>query len=255
MGKNLSSRTPRGMITLFCAALFLWQAASPSSRANGQTLSGPIIRIKDDAVPPPKCEMSNGSAYPESDSTHRSDYPSTASVSGTGPSRVIAGLPPVLARIDGETTQNSDELGTQMVFQQDRPKKETVACTIGVGNVEQNKIDGKHDKIDAKHGDVRFKVLNTDCPSGGSTTVTVGIAPFETTGNLAVIGYTPSNTKNVTVPAPGTQSNQETIQFTLSGAGSTKFKVAITACNGESCTSQNWTLNPSSRDTNAVNYP
>jgi hypothetical protein len=112
--------------------------------------------------------------------------------------------------------------------------------------------DPENQYINATNGRVRFKLSNTTCPVGGS--VTVGITPIPN-GGLSNFVYDPSNTINVSLPAPGNPTPWQNIDYSLSGQGSVYFEVRVVACAGEDCTTKKWSVTPVVRNTNAVNFP
>lgn len=125
------------------------------------------------------------------------------------------------------------------------------SCAILVAQAEARKKRTEK----GNQGEIGFRVSNSGCPSGGENVVTVGIAPLDITGTLGIKSYEPSSSLDVPVPASGMVSSEQTIVFDVSGAGTIKFQVSITQCNGESCTDLNWEVTRNHLQTNEVRFP
>lgn len=68
---------------------------------------------------------------------------------------------------------------------------------------------------------------------------------------IGCAGWDPPPPVNVAVSEPGTASNQ-TLSFSISGSGTTKFMVLIDLCNGQNCDDLKWTVKPNNVETNTV---
>lgn len=134
----------------------------------------------------------------------------------------------------------------QFDFLQSSPRQVASSCTVGVTNVAFNKVS-------STKGAVRFRVTNTNCPSGA---VTVAIAPLDITGTLSITSYNPAGgVDDVGVPGGGGLSPEQTYTVNVSGAGTVKFQVSITQCNGQSCSDLKWDRSPNNVQTGVQTFP
>lgn len=123
-------------------------------------------------------------------------------------------------------------------------------CVIGMGLAFADVTINKDRKNDTTTGNVKFSITNRDCPHGDGNQVRVGVAPIDPQG-VMVTGWEPPPPVNVAVPEPGTASNQ-ILSFSVSGRGTTKFRVLIDLCNGQNCDDLKWTVKPNNVETNTV---
>jgi hypothetical protein len=126
-------------------------------------------------------------------------------------------------------------------------------CLLGIANPEARVKSDKSGQ-NGYQGEVRFRITNLNCPSGGANRVRVGAGPIETTGTLTVTGWKGTNILNVIVPPPGLVTEIQTLEFQVEGSGSVKFQLSIDLCNGQDCKKLEWTLSPNNVPTDPISF-
>jgi len=130
------------------------------------------------------------------------------------------------------------------------------ACTIGVNSVQAN--ESPEIPKSAVEGIVRFRLVQSGCPSGA--TLTVAVLAIDLTGTIQVTKWASKNPVLVTLPAGGIPTDWNSVAFSYSGSGTVKFLVSVIACAKpgdpfQTCESLEWDVTPNSVSTGPTLLP